>query len=194
MPKDASNDDMLREVLVDAEERMKKTVESLQSDLRTIRTGRASPALVERIQVDYYGVPTPLIQLAGASAPEPRLLVIRPWDRSTIGAIEKAILKSDLGMTPTNDGQMIRLIVPQLTEERRRDLVKQVHKRLEEARVSVRNIRRDANDMMRDLEKEKMIDEDELHEGQEKSQKLTDEHIKRVDEIGKAKEAEIMEV
>jgi ribosome recycling factor len=194
MAKDASNDDMLKEVLLDSEERMKKTVESLQTDLRTIRTGRASPALVERIQVDYYGVPTPLIQLAGTSVPEPRLLVIRPWDRNTIGAIEKAILKSDLGMTPTNDGQIIRLIVPQLTEERRRDLVKQVHKRVEEARVSIRNIRRDANDMMRDLEKEKMIDEDELHGGQEKSQKLTDDHIKKVDEIGKAKEAEIMEV
>ena len=134
MTRDA-NDDMLKEVLLDSEERMKKTVESLHTDLRTIRTGRASPALVERIQVDYYGVPTPLIQLAGTSVPEPRMLVIRPWDRATIGAIEKAIMKSDLGMTPSNDGQIIRLIVPQLTEERRRDLVKQVHKRVEEARV-----------------------------------------------------------
>jgi ribosome recycling factor len=194
MAKDTSNDDMYKEVLQDADERMDKTVESLQTDLRTIRTGRASPALVERIQVEYYGVPTPLIQLAGASVPEPRLLVIRPWDRSTIGVIERAILKSDLGMTPTNDGQVIRLIVPQLTEERRRDLVKQVNKRVEEARVSVRNIRRDANDMLRDLEKEKMINEDELHEGRDEAQKLTDECIKKIDEIGKAKEAEIMEV
>ncbi len=193
MPKDA-NDDMLKEVLVDAKQRMEKTVESLQTDLRTIRTGRASPALVERIQVDYYGMATPLIQLAGATVPEPRLLVIRPWDRNTIGIIEKAILKSDLGMTPSNDGQVIRLIVPQLTEERRRDLVKQVHKRVEEARVSTRNIRRDANDMLRDLEKEKMIDEDELDDSQEATQKLTDEHVKKIDEIGKAKEAEIMEV
>ena len=167
---------MLKEVLADGEERMKKTVEALQTDLRTIRTGRASPALVERIQVDYYGVPTPLNQLAGVSVPEPRLLIIRPWDRNTIGIIEKAILKSDLGMTPSNDGQVIRLIVPQLTEERRRDLVKQVHKRVEEARVSTRNIRRDANDMMSDLEKEKMINEDELDDEQEKAQKLTDEH------------------
>jgi ribosome recycling factor len=193
MPKDA-NDDMLKEVLVDAKQRMEKTVESLQTDLRTIRTGRASPALVERIQVDYYGMATPLIQLAGATVPEPRLLVIRPWDRNTIGIIEKAILKSDLGMTPSNDGQVIRLIVPQLTEERRRDLVKQVHRRVEEARVSTRNIRRDANDMLRDLEKEKMIDEDELDDSQEATQKLTDEHVKKIDEIGKAKEAEIMEV
>jgi ribosome recycling factor len=193
MPKEAS-DDMLKEVLADAEQRMKKTVESLQTDLRTIRTGRASPALVERIQVDYYGMATPLIQLAGVTVPEPRLLVIRPWDRNTIGIIEKAILKSDLGMTPSNDGQVIRLVVPQLTEERRRDLVKQVHKRVEEARVSTRNIRRDANDMLRDLEKEKMIDEDELDDSQEATQKLTDEHIKKIDEIGKAKEAEILEV
>jgi ribosome recycling factor len=193
MPKDA-NDDMLKEVLSDAKQRMEKTVESLQTDLRTIRTGRASPALVERIQVDYYGMATPLIQLAGATVPEPRLLVIRPWDRNTIGIIEKAILKSDLGMTPSNDGQVIRLVVPQLTEERRRDLVKQVHRRVEEARVSTRNIRRDANDMLRDLEKEKMIDEDELDDSQEATQKLTDEHVKKIDEIGKAKEAEIMEV
>jgi ribosome recycling factor len=193
MPKDA-NDDMLREVLADAEQRMKKTAESLQTDLRTIRTGRASPALVERIQVDYYGMATPLIQLAGITVPEPRLLVIRPWDRNTIGIVEKALLKSDLGMTPSNDGQIIRLVVPQLTEERRRDLVRQVHKRVEEARVSTRNIRRDANDMLRDLEKEKMIDEDELDDSQEATQKLTDEHIKKIDEIGKAKEAEIMEV
>ncbi|MDQ1300341.1 MAG: ribosome recycling factor [Chloroflexota bacterium] len=193
MPKDA-NDDMLKEVLADAEQRMKKTAESLHTDLRTIRTGRASPALCERIQVDYYGMATPLIQLAGVTVPEPRLLVIRPWDRNTIGIIEKALLKSDLGMTPSNDGQVIRLIVPQLTEERRRDLVKQVHKRVEEARVSTRNIRRDANDMLRDLEKEKMIDEDELDDSQETTQKLTDEHIKKIDEIGKAKEAEIMEV
>lgn len=185
---------MLRDVLKDAEERMAKTVEALQTDLRTIRTGRASPALVERVLVDYYGAPTPLIQLAGATAPEPRLLVIRPWDRSTIGAIEKALLKSDLGLTPTNDGQMIRLVIPQLTEERRRDLMKLVNKRVEEARVSVRNIRRDANDMLRDLEKEKLISEDELHEGRDEMQKLTDDFIKKVDEVGKAKEAEIMEV
>lgn len=185
---------MLKDVLKDAEERMEKTVEALQTDLRTIRTGRASPALVERVQVDYYGAPTPLIQLAGITVPEPRLLVIRPWDRGTLSTIEKALLKSDLGLTPTNDGQVIRLVIPQLTEERRRDLTKLVNKRVEEARVSIRNIRRDANDMLRDLEKEKLISEDELHEGRDEAQKLTDDFIKKVDEVGKAKEAEIMEV
>ena len=146
---------MIKEILQDARERMDKTIEALHTDLRAIRTGRASPALVERVQVEYYGVPTPMNQLAGITVPEPRLLVIRPWDRSTIGIIEKAILKSDLGLNPSNDGQVIRLIIPQLTEERRRELSKQVAKRVEEARVSARNIRRDAIDMLRDLEKEK---------------------------------------
>ncbi len=185
---------MLKDVLNDAEERMEKAIEALQADLRTIRTGRASPALVERVQVDYYGTPTPIIQLAGITVPEPRLLVIRPWDRGTLGAIEKALLKSDLGLTPTNDGQVIRLVIPQLTEERRRDLTRLVNRRVEEARVAVRNIRRDAIDMLRDLEKEKLISEDDLHEGRDKAQKLTDDFIKKIDEIGKAKEAEIMEV
>lgn len=184
---------MLKDVLKEAKERMDKTIEVLQADLRSIRTGRASPALIERLSVDYYGSATPLNQLAGISVPEPRLLMIRPWDRSTIGIIEKAILKSDLGMTPTNDGQAIRLKVPELTEERRRDLTKVVARRVEEARVSVRNIRRDGIDMLRDLEKEKLIDEDQLFEGREEIQKLTDQYIKEVDEIGRAKEAEILE-
>jgi ribosome recycling factor len=139
---------MIKETLQDAREHMDKTIEALHIDLRAIRTGRASPALVERLQVEYYGVPTPLNQLAGTTVPEPRLLVIRPWDRNTIGIIEKAILKSDLGLNPSNDGQVIRLIIPQLTEERRRELGKQVAKRVEEARVSARNIRRDAIDML----------------------------------------------
>ncbi len=184
---------MIKDVLQDARERMHKTVESLQNDLRGIRTGRASPALLEGVRVDYYGTPTSLNQLAGVTAPEPRLLVIRPWDRSTIGAIEKAILKSDLGLNPNNDGQVIRLIIPQLTEERRRDLSKQVAKRVEEARVSVRNIRRDAIDMLRDLEKEKMISEDDEEEGSKKVQELTDDYVKQINEVGKAKEAEILE-
>ncbi len=184
---------MLKDVLKEAKERMDKTIEALQADLRSIRTGRASPALIERLNVDYYGSATPLNQLAGISVPEPRLLMIRPWDRSTIGIIEKAILKSDLGMTPTNDGQAIRLKVPELTEERRRDLTKVVARRVEEARVAVRNIRRDGIDMLRDLEKEKLIDEDQLFEGREEIQKLTDQYIKEVDEIGRAKEAEILE-
>ena len=142
---------MLKDVTNDAEERMEKTVEALQSELRTIRTGRASPALVERLQVDYYGAPTPLNQLAGISVPEPRMLMIRPWDRNSMGMIEKAILKSDLGLTPNNDGQDIRLLIPQLTEERRRDISRVVAKRVEEARVACRNIRRDAIEMLRDL-------------------------------------------
>jgi ribosome recycling factor len=184
---------MIKETLQDAREHMDKTIEALHIDLRAIRTGRASPALVERLQVEYYGVPTPLNQLAGTTVPEPRLLVIRPWDRNTIGIIEKAILKSDLGLNPSNDGQVIRLIIPQLTEERRRELGKQVAKRVEEARVSARNIRRDAIDMLRELEKEKMISEDELFEARDKAQHLTDDYIKQIDEIGKAKEAEILE-
>jgi len=178
----------------EAKDRMEKTVEALHNDLRTIRTGRASPALVERLQVDYYGSPTPLNQLAGISVPEPRLLVIRPWDRNTIGIIEKAILKSDLGLTPNNDGQIIRLVIPQLTEDRRRDLNRQVAKRVEEGRVGIRNIRRDAIDMLRDFEKEKVISEDDLYTGRDQVQELTDDFIKQIDEVGKAKEAEILEV
>jgi ribosome recycling factor len=185
---------MLKDVLKDARERMDKAVESLQADLRSIRTGRASPALVEKLTVDYYGAPTPLNQLAGITVPEPRMLMIRPWDRSTMGIIEKSILKSDLGLTPSNDGQVIRLVIPQLTEERRRDLTKLVAKRVEEARVAVRNIRRDAIDMLRDLEKEKLISEDEMFEGRDEMQELTDKYIKQLDEVGKVKEAEIMEV
>jgi ribosome recycling factor len=185
---------MLKDVLKDARERMDKAVDSLQVDLRSIRTGRASPALVEKLSVDYYGAPTPLNQLAGITVPEPRMLMIRPWDRSTMGIIEKSILKSDLGLTPTNDGQVIRLVIPQLTEERRRDLTKLVARRVEEARVAVRNIRRDAIDMLRDLEKEKLISEDEMYEGRDETQELTDKYIKQLDEIGKTKEAEIMEV
>jgi ribosome recycling factor len=184
---------MIKDILADARERMEKTIDALQNDLRAIRTGRASPALVERLMVEYYGVPTPLIQLAGVTVPEPRMLMIRPWDRNTLGLIEKSILKSDLGLTPSNDGQAIRLAIPQLTEERRRDLNKQVARRVEEARVSARNIRRDAVEMLRDAEKEKMIDEDDLHKGQEQVQELTDKYIKQIDEIGKAKEAEILE-
>jgi ribosome recycling factor len=194
---------MIKEILQDARERMEKTIEALHTDLRAVRTGRASPALLERVHVEYYGVATPLNQLAGITVPEARLLVIRPWDRNTLGVIEKALLKSDLGLTPNNDGQVIRLVVPQLTEERRRDLSKQVARRVEEARVSVRNIRRDAIDMLRDLEKEqekekgklkdKGFSEDEFFEARDKAQELTDDFIKQIDEIGKAKEVEILE-
>lgn len=184
---------MIKEILQDARERMDKTIDALKSDLRVIRTGRASPALVEGVTVEYYGMPTPLLQLAGVTVPEPRLLMIRPWDRNTIGIIERAILKSDLGLNPNNDGQVIRLVIPALTEERRRDLNRQVARRVEEARVSVRNIRRDTNEMLRDLEKEKEITEDERDRALEKAQELTNDCIKQIDEIGKAKEAEILE-
>ncbi|MGQ9489428.1 MAG: ribosome recycling factor [Anaerolineae bacterium] len=184
---------MIKEILQEARERMDKTVEALKSDLRVIRTGRASPALVESVMVEYYGVPTPLVQIAGITVPEPRLLVIRPWDRNSLNAIEKAILRSDLGLTPNNDGQIIRLAIPLLTEERRRELSKQVARRVEEARVAARNIRRDTNEMLRELEKEKEITEDERDRALEKAQELTNEYIKLIEEIGKAKEAEILE-
>ncbi|GAB4561301.1 MAG: ribosome recycling factor [Anaerolineae bacterium] len=185
---------MINDVLRDAEERMRKAVEALQEDLRGIRTGRASPALVERLMVEYYGVPTPLQQLAAISAPEPRLLAIRPFNPGDIGPIEKAILKSDLGLTPSNDGKVIRLVIPRLTEERRRDLVKIVARRVEEGRVAIRNIRRDSLNDLREMEKEKLISEDDLRRGQEDLQKLTDRYIEKVDEVGKAKEAEILEI
>lgn len=185
---------MIDEVLAEATEKMEKAVEALQADLRALRTGRASPALVERIKVDYYGTPTPLNQLATISVPEPRLLTIRPWDASILSAIEKAILRSDLGLTPNNDGKIIRLVIPRLNEERRQELVKVVNKRVEEARVAVRNIRRNAIDDLRELEKEKIISEDDLHKGRDKVQELTDQFIARIDELGKLKEKEILEI
>lgn len=185
---------MIADTLKEAEYRMKKAVESLREDLMAIRTGRASPALVERLRVDYYGTPTPLNQLAAISAPEPRLLVIRPWDASILADIEKAILKSELGLTPGNDGAIIRLPIPRLTEERRRELSKVVGRRVEEGRIAVRNIRRDIQEDMRELEKEKLITEDELHKGRDDLQKLHDRYVEQMDEIGKAKQQEIMEV
>lgn len=185
---------MVDDILLDAEDRMDKTVEALKHDLLTIRTGRASPALVEHIPVPYYGTPTPLQQLAVIGVPEPRLITIKPFSPSDIGAIEKAILGSNLGITPGNDGKIIRLVMPPLTEERRRDLVKLVHKRVEEARVSARNIRRDANELLKAAEKDKLISEDDHYEARDEVQKLLDSTIKRVDEIGEVKEAEIMEV
>ncbi len=185
---------MIDDILLDAEDRMDKSIDALQADLRTIRTGRATPALVEHIPVTYYGMPTPLQQLAVIGVPEPRLITIRPFSAGDIGEIQKAILKSDLGITPTNDGKIIRLVLPPLTEERRRDLVKLVHKRLEEAKVSVRNIRRDANKLLEAAEKDKEISEDDLHAAREEIQELLDRYIERIDKIGQAKEAEIMEV
>ena len=185
---------MIDEVLEELRDRMQKSVDALQDDLRSIRTGRASPALVEKLLVEYYGTATPLNQMASIAAPEPRLLVIRPWDPSSLGDIERAILKSDIGLTPMNDGALIRLSIPRLTEERRRELVKVVSRRVEEARVAVRNLRRDALQDLKEFEKEKMISEDDFYRGKDKVQELTDEFVEKIDEIGQHKEAEVMEI
>ena len=185
---------MIDEVLDELRQRMLRSVEALQDDLMSIRTGRASPALVEKLMVEYYGTMTPLNQMASIAAPEPRLLVIRPWDPSALGDIERALLKSDLGLTPMNDGKLIRLNIPRLTEERRRELVKVVSRRVEEARIALRNLRRDALQDLRDFEKEKMITEDDYFRGKDQVQELTDEFTKKVDEIGERKEAEVMEI
>lgn len=185
---------MIDDILRDTRRSMDKSVDSLKHDLSSIRTGRASPALLDRITVEYYGTPTPLNQLALISVAEARVLTIKPYDRSSISAIEKAIQKSDLGINPSNDGQLIRLVLPQLTEQRRRDLVKQAQKRVEEAKVALRNIRRDAIKDMQDAEKEDLITEDDLDSGKEQVQKLTDKVMDQIESVGKAKEAEIMEV
>jgi ribosome recycling factor len=173
---------------------MDKSVEVLQDDLLSIRTSRASPALVERLPVEYYGTVTPLNQVASIAAPEPRLLVIRPWDPAALMDIERAILRSDLGLTPMNDGKLIRLSIPRLTEERRRELVKVVARRVEDARVAVRNLRRDALQDLKDFEKEKMISEDEFFRGKDRVQELTDEFVVKIDETGQRKEEEVMEI
>ena len=185
---------MIKDILKDAENRMKGAIASLEEDLGGIRTGRANPGLVEKLPVEYYGAETPLQQLASISVPEARALLIRPFDPTTLKVIEKAILASELGLTPNNDGKVIRLNLPALTEERRRDLVKVVHNRLEESRIAIRNIRRDSLKDMRDFEKEKMISKDDLEVGEEEIQKLTDKHIEEVDKVGEHKEKEIMEV
>ena len=185
---------MIDETLADAEKRMGKAVEALRRDLATVRTGRASPGLVEQLRVDYYGTPTPLKQLASITVPEARLLTIQPWDKGSLGAIEKAIQKSDLGLNPNNDGTIIRLVIPQLTEERRRELVRVVHKKVEDGRVAIRNVRRDDHEMLRDLLREKEISEDEEHRAQEQLQKITDRFVAQADEVGQEKERELLEV
>lgn len=185
---------MLKDIYHEAESRMKGAISALEEDLAGIRTGRASPALIEKLPVDYYGTPTPLIQLASIGVPEPRSLLIRPFDASSLRAIERAILASDLGLTPNNDGKTIRLNLPPLTEERRRNLVKIVHNRVEEARVAVRNVRRDMIKDLQEFEKEKMISEDERKRGEEELQKITDRFINEVNTIGERKEKEILEV
>ncbi|MCC6147206.1 MAG: ribosome recycling factor [Anaerolineaceae bacterium] len=185
---------MIKDTLKEAETRMKGAIQVLEDDLAGIRTGRASPALLERLQVEYYGAPTPLLQLASISVPEPRQLLIRPFDATTLKAIERAILASDLGLTPNNDGKTIRLNLPPLTEERRRDLGKAVNNRTEEARVAVRNIRRDLLRDLREFEQEKLISEDEHKNGGEELQKLTDHMVKQIDAVAERKQKEIMEV
>jgi ribosome recycling factor len=185
---------VIKDILNSAESRMRGAIQVLQEDLAAVRTGRASPGLVERLQVEYYGTPTALMQLASISVPEPRTLTIKPFDPSTLKVIEKTIQASDLGLNPNNDGKVIHLNLPPLTEDRRRDLVKHVHHRLEESRIAVRNIRRDIHNDMRDFEKEKLVSEDELKRGEDDLQKLTDRFIEEIAELGKKKEAEIMEV
>ena len=182
---------MIDDVLADAKNRMGKAVEALRKELVTIRTGRAHPGLIEHLRVDYYGAPTPLNQLATISVPEPRLLVIQPWDRQSLGAIEKAIHKADLGLNPINDGNIIRLAIPQLTEERRKELVKVVRKKVEEGRVAVRNVRRDCHDELRRLQREKEVSEDAQYRGQDELQKVTDGFIQEIERVGEEKEAEL---
>jgi ribosome recycling factor len=185
---------VIKETIKEADTRMSSAIQALEDDLGGIRTGRASPALVERLQVEYYGVPTQLIQLATISVPDPRTLMIRPFDAAALKAIDRAILASELGLNPNNDGKVIRLNLPPLTEERRRELVKVVHTRLEESRVAIRNIRRDLIKDLREFEHEKLITEDDLETAEEELQKLTDKMIERIDGIGNHKEKEIMEV
>lgn len=185
---------MIKNLLDDAQDRMEKVEKILISDYASLRAGRATPALLDKITAEYYGTPTPINQMANISCPEPRLIVVQPWDKNQLSTIEKAILKSDLGITPNNDGTVIRLAVPTLTEERRREIVKQCGKKAEDAKVAVRNIRRDVNDSVKALEKSKEASEDEVKKGLDDIQKLTDKFIKRVDEILSQKEKEIMEV
>ena len=185
---------MIDDVLKDAEERMKKAIEALKRDLLAIRTGRATPALIERMAVEYYGTPTPLNQLAQIAAPEPRLLVVTPYDKGSMTIIEKTLQKSEMGFNPSNDGRMIRIPIPQLTEERRRDMVKMVKHKVEDSRVSIRNIRRDALHSLKEMDTEKMISEDDHKRAAEKLEDLVHKFIREAEHTGNAKEAEVLEV
>lgn len=185
---------MVQEALKTVDEKMKTSATVFRSDLASIRTGHASPALVEHIKIDYAGTPMPLNQIAGISAPEPSMLVIQPWDKGIISAIEKAILKSELGITPSSDGSVIRIVIPPLSEERRQELIKIVHKRMEERRVTIRSLRHDALNTLKKLEKDKEISQDDLKRAQDQLQKITDVHIEEVEQLGKAKEKELLEV
>lgn len=184
---------MIKDLLHETEEHMRKAIEALEMDLRGMRTGRASPALVERVMVDYYGAATPLNQLAVISAPEPQLLTVRPYDPSSLGDIEKALLKSELGLTPSNDGRIIRLPIPRLTEERRQEMAKMVRQRIEEGKVALRNIRHEALEDLREFEKEKLISEDDFYRGKDDLQDLTDRYTKDMDEISSRKQQDVLE-
>ncbi len=185
---------MTKDILDAQEDKMKKTLEGLKKDYGTLRAGRAAPSLLDKVMVDYYGTPTPVNQLANVTVPEPRMIMIKPWDKKSLKDIEKAIMKSDLGLMPNSDGSIIRLAIPQLTQERRKELVKVVSKKAEEAKVAMRNIRRDGNEAIKKLEKNKQITEDDRKEAQEDIQKLLDKYIKLVDSTKASKEKEVMEV
>ncbi|RCW51579.1 MULTISPECIES: ribosome recycling factor [unclassified Halanaerobium] len=185
---------MLNKVMKDTEDKMQKALEATKEDLNTIRTGRARPSLVENIKANNYGVATPIQQMAKIVAPEPRLIVIEPWDKNNIEAIEKAIMQENLGLNPNNDGNVIRINIPKLTEERRKELVKILHEKAEKGRITIRNIRRDANDMLKKYEKDGEISEDNMHRGLDNVQELTDKYIDKIDSITNKKEEEIMEV
>lgn len=184
----------VKDIYASHEDKMKKALEVMRKEYASLRAGRATPALLDKVTVDYYGTPTPINQVANIGVPEPRLITIQPWEKPMLATIEKAILKSDLGLTPNNDGSVIRLSIPQLTQQRRTELVKVVHKKAEECRVAVRNLRRDGNEAIKKLEKDRVVSEDEAKKGQDDIQKLTDKYIKDIDHVMAAKEKEIMEV
>jgi ribosome recycling factor len=185
---------VIKDVLANAQQHMGKTIESTRRELAGVRSGRATPGLVEHVRVDLHGVPTSISHMATVNVPEPRLLTIQPWDRSQLGAIEKAIQKSDLGLNPSNDGNMIRLAIPQLNEQRRKELIKVVQKRVEDGRVAVRNIRRDASDQIKKAEKNKEVSADEARRAQDQLQKLTDTNVGEIEKLGHEKEQELLEV
>lgn len=185
---------MVKQILNDAQDRMKKVIENLRSDFTSIRTGRASTGILDKVFVDYYGVPTPVNQVSSVSVPEPKMILIQPWDATTLPSIEKAILKSDLGLNPNNDGKVIRLVLPELTEERRKELVRTAKKRAEEAKIAIRNLRREYNDTLRTMERNGEISEDEHRRFEEETQKITDRFTDKVDNIFEDKEKDILEV
>lgn len=185
---------MIKDIIKNSEEKMKKTISVLKSDLQTMKAGRANPSMLDRVQVEYYGSLCPISQVANVSAPEPRVLMITPWEKTILQDIEKAILKSDLGLNPSNDGSVIRLIIPELTEETRKNLVKNVKKTGEDAKVAIRSIRRDANDKIKNLKKNDDISEDEVKRGEDDVQKVTDSFVKEIDSVIAAKEKEIMSI